>query len=74
MGLKETEQEEKQDNQGKSGFDNVIEIPVRNGKQELVILFPTVTNSISHSLSAILVTTLNTFKKSKCAILLFKSK
>jgi hypothetical protein len=39
-----------------------------------VIFFPMVTNSISHSLSAIPVTTLNTAKKSKCAILPLKSK
>ncbi len=65
MGLKETEQEEKRDNRGEIGFDNVIEILVRNGKQELVILFPMVMNSISHSLSVIPFPTLNTVKKSK---------
>ncbi len=59
---------------GEIGFDNVIETPFRNGKQELVILFPMVMHRISHSLLVIPIPTLNTVKKSKYAILLLKSK
>ncbi len=64
MELKKTEREEKQDNQGEIGFDNAIETPLRNGKWELVILFKSVMNDISHSLSIIPVPTLNTIKMS----------